>query len=224
MLKTEAKPSAAKVRWQRDSSSEDAKRWSTMGWASAPGHFPVSRSCPAPPRRGRAPPPLSRKERQGGAAASSVSRCPHPRPSASARRPRSTRGRRGAKTRPAASGSRVHRGAAAHFRARDAAPRPARPPLEFECRAAATAPEAGPRSGPPPPEPASLRSAARHSHFGGGGSGSEWPRVRGLALQATEAEEMGGVAVTSGTGAGPEPATRSQPPRARRKWAGLHGL
>lgn len=108
--------------------------------------------------------------------------------------------------------------AAAHLRPRDAARRPARPPLESECRAAATAPEAGLRSGPPPPEPASPRRAARHSHFGGGDG--EGPRVGGLVLQASETEEMGGAAVTSRAGAGPEPAMRSQPPRARRKWAG----
>lgn len=180
------------MRRERGSSSEDAKRWPTTGLGSR--QPPLSGSgLPS-----RSPPPLARKEPRGVAAASSVSRCPHPRPSASARRPRGTRGRRGATTGPAASGGRVHRGAAAHLRPRDAARRPARPPLESECLAAATAPEAGRRNGPPSPEPASPRSAARHSHFGGGGG--EWSRVGGLLLQAAEAEEMGGAVVTSRAG------------------------
>lgn len=103
-------------------------------------HGPGLRSRPAPvsrsrghrgaeSERSRSPPPrLEEGAARGVAAASSVGRDSHPRPSASARRPRGTRGRRGATTRPAASRDRVHRGAAAHFRPRDAARRPARPP------------------------------------------------------------------------------------------------
>lgn len=199
-LKTEEKP-IAQMRRERQTLAYDG--------LPATSGLPLLLGAPrAQSERSRSLPPLARKEPRGVAAASSVRRCPHPRPSASARRPRGTRGRRGATTRPAASGDRVHRGAAAHLRPRDSARRPARPPLESECQAAATAPEAGRRSGPPSPEPASPLSAARHSHFGGGGGG-EWPRVDGLALQATEAEEMGGAVVTSRAVAGPEPATRS---------------
>lgn len=152
------------------------------------------------------------------AVASSGSRCPTltlPRLPAS---PRGTPGRRATPTRPAASEGRGHRGATAHLGPGRCA-RPARPPPESGSRAAATTPDECPRRGPRPPEPASPRSAARHSHFGCSGSGGgNQPRVGGLVRRATEAV-MGGAAVTSRAGAGQEPRS-SWPQRARRKWAG----
>lgn len=215
LLKREAKPTA-KCCWDRGSSSEAATwphPWPCSGFPHFQGHHRAESKL----QRSR-PSRTSGKEPRGVAVASSGSRCPTlalPRLPASQR---GTPGRRATPTRLAASEGREHRGATAHLgpgrcaQAREASTRVRVPK-------AATTPDECPRRGPRPPEPASPRSAARHSHFGCSSSGGgNQPRVGGLVCRATEAV-TGGAAVTSRAGAGQEPRS-SWPQRARRKWAG----
>lgn len=189
-------------------------------------HGPGLRSRPAPvsrsrghrgaeSERSRSPPPrLEEGAARGVAAASSVGRDSHPRPSASARRPRGTRGRRGATTRPAASWDRVHRGAAAHFRPRDAARRPARPPHSSpSAEQRPPRPKRVPGAGHRPRGPPRL-AARRVTHISAAAAAADCGGSVDLRRgQATEAEDVGGAAVTSRAGARLEPAVRSQSPR-----------
>lgn len=109
------------------------------------------------------------------AAASSENRW-HP-PSSFRVRPPAA-GHSGTSRRHDSSEGRVHRGATAHLR-----------PRALRVGPRGLHPSRSPDQGPPrltrvpgvghrPPEPASPRLAARHSHFGGGSSGGERPTGR----------------------------------------------
>lgn len=98
--------------------------------------------------------------------------------------------------------------------------RPARPPPESGPRAAASTPDVGPGRGPPPP---GVRLASQRSASLTFWRRRRWRRLaegRRTVQRAAEAVGMGGAAVTSRAGAAQEPTRRSQPRRARRKWAG----